>query len=157
MRSLMQSYGIAPLICFNTDDVVAQPRNDIDKVNAANRTYYEALSARDIRAMEEIWSHTSEATNIAPPARLAAHVGWDAVRKNYQAFWSTLDELAVSMPEATIHINGSVAWFYGIENASRLTKGGQRSSGPNVGTSIFVKENGRWVMIFHEAASISQA
>lgn len=130
----------------------AQPVDEVERVKAANRAYYEALSARDIGAMEQVWSHTAAATNVAPPVRLAAHVGWDAVRKNYQDFWNTLAELTVSMPQPEIFVKGSVAWVYGIENASRRTKNGQSSSGSNFGTSIFVKEDGRWLLIFHEAA-----
>jgi ketosteroid isomerase-like protein len=142
----------AALIFFAALEAAAQPADEAEKIKAANRAYYEALSARDIAAMDQIWSHTAAATNVAPPVRLAAHAGWDSVRKNYQDFWNTLDELTVSMPQPTIHVNGSVAWVYGIENANRRTKSGQSSSGPNFGTSIFVKEDGRWLMIFHEAA-----
>ena len=53
----------------------AQPVDEVERVKAANRAYYEALSARDIGAMEQVWSHTAAATNVAPPVRLAAHVG----------------------------------------------------------------------------------
>jgi len=49
-----------------------------------------------------------------------------------------------------------VAWVYGIENAHRRTKGGENSGGPNFGTSIFVNEGGRWLMVFHQAALIPQ-
>ena len=156
MQPSIRFHAIGALALFVASNAVAQSADDMEKVRAANRAYYEALSARDIHAMEQVWSHSSEATNVAPPVRLAAHVGWDAVRKNYQGFWSTLDELVVSMPQPTVHINGSVAWVYGIENARRRTKSGQSSSGPNFGTSIFVKEDGRWAMIFHEAALIPE-
>jgi len=147
----------AALMFLLAREAIAQPADDVERIKVANRAYYEALSARDIGAMERLWSHSAAATNVAPPVRLAAHVGWDAVRKTYQGFWNTLEELTVSMPDPTIHVNGSVAWVYGVENASRRTKKGQSSSGPNFGTSIFVKEDGRWVMIFHEAALIPES
>jgi hypothetical protein len=31
---------------------------------------------------------------------------------------------------------------------------GETNGGPNFGTSIFVKDNGRWLMVFHQAALI---
>jgi SnoaL-like domain len=67
---------------------------------------------------------------------------------------ATLDELNVSMPEPHIEMQGAVAWVYGIEQAARKAKNGQASSGPNFGTSIFIKQDGRWVMVFHQAALI---
>jgi ketosteroid isomerase-like protein len=134
---------------------VAQ-QSEMDKVKAANDAYYAALSARELHAMEQVWSRTAEVVNIAPPVRPVAHVGWDAVKKNYGEFWGTLDQLAVSMEKPTIVIKGQVAWVYGIENAQRRTRGGETSGGPNFGTSIFVNEGSRWLMVFHQAAPIPQ-
>jgi NADPH-dependent 2,4-dienoyl-CoA reductase/sulfur reductase-like enzyme len=97
-----------------------------------------------------------DVVNIAPPIRPAAHVGWDALRRNYDEFWATLDQLTVSMEQPTVVVKGSVAWVYGIERAQRRTKSGQVSDGTNFGTSIFVSEGGRWLMVFHQAALIPQ-
>ena len=131
-------------------------QSEVDKVKAANDAYYAALSTRSIPAMEQVWARTPRDVNIAPPIRPAAHVGWDTIRKNYQGFWGTLDELTVSMEKTTIEIRGSVAWVYGIENVQRRDKKGQTSGGPNFGTSIFVKDGDRWLMVFHQAALIPQ-
>jgi ketosteroid isomerase-like protein len=128
--------------------------SEVDQVKAANASYYAALSARNISAMEKVWSRSSRDVNVAPPIKPAAHVGWDTIRKNYLGFWSTLDELTVLMPEPHIEIHGSVAWVYGIEHAKRKAKSGQASEGPNFGTSIFINEGGRWLMVFHQAALI---
>ena len=110
------------------DNSMAQ-QSEVDKVKAANDGYYVALSARDLQAMEQVWSRTAEVVNIAPPVRPSAHVGWEAVKKNYTEFWNTLDQLTVSMEKPTIVIKGPVAWVYGIENAQRRTKGGETSGG----------------------------
>ena len=91
---------------------------------------------------------------MAPPFKPVAHIGWDAIKKNYRTYWATLDELTVSMAEPRAVIHGSVAWIYGIEQANRKAKGGQISGGPNFGISIFVKEGDRWLMVFHQTALI---
>ena len=83
-------------------------------------------------------------------------MGWPAIRKNYETFWLTLDEFTISMEKPTIKIEGQVAWVYGVEQAQRRTKTGQASSGPNFGTSVFVKRDGRWLMVFHQAALMPQ-
>jgi ketosteroid isomerase-like protein len=128
--------------------------SDLDQVKAANQAYYAALSARDLSAMEIVWARSPRDVNVAPPIRPAAHTGWDAIKKNYQTFWGTLDELSVAMSEPHIEIHGTVAWVYGIEQAKRKAKNGQVSGGPNFGTSIFIKESGHWLMAFHQAALI---
>jgi len=128
--------------------------SDLDQLKAANQAYYTALSARDLVAMESVWAGTPRDVNVAPPIRPAAHTGWETIKKNYQTFWATLDELTVSMAEPQIVVQGTVAWVYGIEQSRRKAKDGQISAGPNFGTSIFVKEGSRWVMVFHQAALI---
>lgn len=128
--------------------------SDIDLVKAANQAYYAALSARDLSAMERVWARTPEAANVAPPVKPVAHTGWDAIEKNYQAYWATLDSLTVSMADPRVVIRGSVAWIYGIEQATRKAKNGQVSGGPNFGTSIFIKDDKRWLMVFHQTSLI---
>lgn len=147
---------VAGLICTMTAAAIAEG-TDIDDVKLAVKAYYQALSTRDLPAMERVWQRGPRAVNVAPPVRLAAHTGWDAIRKNYQMFWATLDRLTVSMPDPQIVVHGSTAWVYGIEHANRKSKDGKVGGGANFGTSIFVKEGGRWLMVFHEAALISGA
>jgi len=147
---------VVPLFLAAASVSHAQTASDQEAVRTANQAYYAALSARDIGAMEGVWSQTDDDVNIAPPVRPAAHVGWPAIKKQYETFWATLDELTVSMVNPTIKIEGNVAWVYGTEQAKRRTKGGEASSGPNFGTSIFVKRNGEWRMVFHQAALMPQ-
>lgn len=154
MRPMILSAFCAAAFALAASCPGAAMASDLDDVKAANQAYYTALSARDLAAMERVWSATARDVNIAPPIRPAAHVGWDAVRKNYSGFWQTLDELTVSMPEPKIEIQGDVAWVYGVEHAKRKPKNGEVSTGTNFGTSIFVRKDGRWRMVFHQAALI---
>jgi ketosteroid isomerase-like protein len=126
----------------------------MDEIANANRAYYAALSARNIEAMAGIWDRSAEAVNIAPPTRPVAHVGWPAIRRNYEQFWSTLRFLAVEMNTPSIAMRGDTAWVYGIETTQRFTADGGAQEGKNYGTSIFVKSGGRWLMAFHQAAPI---
>ena len=147
---------VALMLLVGSGSSFAQTTGDTEAVRSANQSYYAALSARDIRAMEQVWSQSPDDVNVAPPVRPAAHESWAEVKKTYEAFWATLDELTVSMDNPSIKVEGNVAWVYGTEQARRRTKGGQTSEGPNFGTSIFVKRNGRWLMVFHQAALIPQ-
>jgi ketosteroid isomerase-like protein len=126
----------------------------MNEIADANRAYYAALSARDMEAMAEIWDQSENAVNIAPPTRPMAHVGWPAIRRNYEEFWSTLKQLAVTMVAPSIVERGDTAWVYGVETTQRTTPDGTTQAGKNYGTSIFVRSNGRWLMVFHQAAPI---
>ena len=144
------------LMVAGIDPTVARAASEQDAVRAANQAYYSALSARDIKAMEQVWSRSADDVLVAPPIRPAAHVSWDKIKKQYETFWATLEELTVSMDESTVHMEGTVAWVYGTEQAKRRTKDGKVSGGPNFGTNIFVKRDGRWLMVFHQAALMPQ-
>jgi ketosteroid isomerase-like protein len=128
---------------------------DVDEVLAANRAYYEALSARDIDAMANIWMCTADDINIAPPMRPLVHKGWDVIKENYVAFWNTLFELSVSMDEPEIRINGDTAWLHGVEVARRRLRDGGMEGSRNAGTSIFIRHDGRWRMAFHQATALA--
>jgi ketosteroid isomerase-like protein len=147
MRSIL---GIVTTFLCLLATAQAEGTSEVEAVKAANQSYYTALSAR------EVWSQSADDVNVAPPVRPTAHVGWDAIKKNYQAFWGTLDELTVAMENPAVNIEGNVAWVYGIEHAKRRSKDGQVGGGPNFGTSIFVKKNGQWLMVFHQAALMPQ-
>lgn len=121
-------------------------------VQAANRSYYEALSARDLTAMEMVWSRRDDDINIAPPVRPSAHVGWAEIQANYRQYWRTLDQLQVTMDAPAVRIVGDVAWVFGVERVRRVGRAGEDFCGTNYGTSIFVKKDGQWVLTFHQAA-----
>ena len=42
--------------------------SEIKKIKASNDAYYKALSARDMRAMEKVWTCATDNMLIAPPA-----------------------------------------------------------------------------------------
>ena len=127
--------------------------SELDAVRAANEAFYSALSARNIPALQKVWSSDAEIQNIGPRSK-AIDVGWDAQKKGYDAVYDAFPELKVSMPEPKIKVNGTTAWVSGIEHAQRKTKTGESVSGTNLGTSIFVKQGGKWRMVYHHASAI---
>ncbi len=136
-------------------DAMSQSSTDIDNVKAANFAFYDALSKRDMGAMQQVWAQTPDIILIAPPVRPVAHLGWEAIKKQFDEYWPTFEQLDVSMEPEAIRINGGVAWVYGVEMAQRRTKTGQTSSSFNVGTNIFVNELGRWLLAFHQSSAIA--
>jgi len=132
----------------------AASTSEVDKVIATNRAYYQALSACDLQAMEQVWTCGSDNILIAPPVDPVTYVGWEAIRRNWERYWARFEDLRVSMTEPTVNINGPVAWVHGIETSQRRAKDGKMSRSTNYGTNIFVKHDDGWRMVFHQAALI---
>ena len=126
-------------------------------VKAVNNAYYKALSARDMSAMEKLWTRTADNILIAPPTNPVTHVGWEAIRRNLGAYWPTFSRFSVSMVVSVVNVNGPVAWVHGIETSRRLAKTGDVSSSRNYGTNIFVSCDGAWLMAFHQSTMIPEA
>jgi ketosteroid isomerase-like protein len=127
---------------------------EIKNIKVSNSAYYKALSARDLRAMERVWTCAADNMLIAPRPDPHVYVGWAAIRQNWEAYWPTFERYRVSMRVNEVQISGPVAWVHGIETSHRRTKSGEVSSGQNYGTNIFVERNGRWFMVFHQAVAI---
>ena len=127
---------------------------EASRVKAVNIAYYKALSARDMCAMEKVWTCASDNILIAPPINPKTHVGWAAIKRNWEVYWPSFDKFSVSMTVTAVNIDGPVAWVHGIETSHRRTKTGDVSSSRNYGTNIFVKREGRWLMAFHQSALI---
>jgi ketosteroid isomerase-like protein len=126
-------------------------------VKAVNNAYCKALSARDMRAMEKVWTRTAENILIAPPTNPITHVGWEAIQRNWEAYWPTFNRFSVSMVVSMVNVNGPVAWVHGIETSRRRAKTGDVSSSRNYGTNIFVNCDGAWLMAFHQSTVIPEA
>jgi len=129
---------------------------DTSNVRAANNAYYSALSKRDFQAMAKVWSCAADNILIAPPTNPITHVGWEAIKQNWETYWSLFSNLTVSMTVTTININGPVAWVHGIETSHRRSKTGGVSSSRNYGTNIFVNRDGRWLLAFHQSSIIPE-
>ncbi len=130
--------------------------SETSRVKAVNLAYYKALSARDLRAMEAVWTCATDNILIAPPANPHSHVGWAAIKRNWEAYWPTFDQFSVSMRVTKVNISGPVAWVHGMETSHRRDTRGNVSSSRNYGTNIFVSCDGRWRMTFHQSAMISK-
>jgi ketosteroid isomerase-like protein len=137
---------------------MTKPTSAIDtgNVKAANNAYYSALSKRDLQAMEKVWSCASDNILIAPPTNPLPHVGWDAIKQNWEIYWPTFSHFTVSMTVTAINIIGPVAWVHGIETSRRRSNTGHVSSSRNYGTNIFVNHDGRWLMAFHQSTAIPE-
>jgi hypothetical protein len=135
----------------------AEASSETNVVKLVNNAYYQALSARDMCAMEKVWTRASNNMLIAPPTNPVTHMGWEAIKRNWEAYWPTFIQFSVSMVVASVNINGPVAWVHGIETSRRRSKSGEVTSSRNYGTNIFVNHDGAWLLEFHQSALIPES
>ena len=135
----------------------AKPSSEANMVKSVNNAYYKALSARDMCAMEKVWTCASNNMLIAPPTNPATYMGWEAIERNWEAYWPTFSQFSVSMVVARVNVNGPVAWVHGIETSRRRSKSGEVTSSRNYGTNIFVNHGGSWLLEFHQSALIPES
>ena len=95
---------------------------EIKNIKAANDAYYRALSARDMRAMEKVWTCAADNMLIAQPANPRVHVGWLAIKRNWEGYWPVFVKYRVTMRVNKVNVSGPVAWVHGIEHPVRRSK-----------------------------------
>jgi ketosteroid isomerase-like protein len=145
----------ALIIGIATASSTTHAGSETDAVRSANEAFEAALSARDIHAMEQAWSHGPEAMAIHPNAKSVV-VGWDAVKASWEAVFGRFLELSASMRDPQIRAVGNFAWVVGVEEVK-----GRRPSGESVGygalaTNIFEKREGRWLIVLHQVSRVPE-
>src|SRR5271169_4735067 len=84
--------GFGVTLLANTGVGLAQ-QSDTDKIKATIDDFHAALTALDIRKMDDVWGHDPYVTVINPRDKTIS-IGWDAVRKAFQegvfSFWTEL-------------------------------------------------------------------
>jgi len=120
-------------------------------IKAAIEGFHAALTSLDIKKMEPIWAHESYVMLINPNDK-SISVGWDTVKKSWEATFDAFAELKVKQTDGpNIHVNGNVAWATGIASAELKTKTGAAVSENVFETDVFEKHGGGWLLVSHTA------
>jgi ketosteroid isomerase-like protein len=132
-------------------------QSDADSVKATLSAFHAALGTLDIRKVDEFWAHDSDVATINPRDN-AVSVGWNAVRRSYEATFSFWSELKVTQKdEAHIRVNGAVAWSDGITVASGKPKSGDPIAGVlNFEACVLEKRDGRWLLVSRNVWRVPQ-
>jgi ketosteroid isomerase-like protein len=123
----------------------AQQQSEPDKVKTTLDAFHAALSALDMRKMEEVWAHDGDVIYIGPRDKIIT-VGWDAVRKRWEATLNFWAELKVTTQDLHIHVNGGNAWSSSIADVVGKPKAGAPVNGPTCESIGLEKRGDRWLM-----------
>lgn len=118
--------------------------SDTAAVMFANEAFYAAFARRDLVAMDDLWAKRTRCSCI--------HPGWQAVhgRAEVMQTWTAIlgnpNAPGITCTAARACVAGDVAWVlcYEIVQQSVL-----------VATNIFVREDGAWRVVHHQAGQSS--
>ena len=125
---------------------------EIEKVKAANQAFYEALSGRDMKRVDQIWSHEPHVSAIHPVSQ-AVLSGWEAVRKSWEEPLARFEQLAISMKDAQVRVDHNVTWIVGPEQIQARRVGGEVVTRTALATNVFEKQGGNWLLVHHHGSS----
>ena len=132
---------------------------DAEGVRAAVSAYYAALNARDIRAMEALWSRDAEPMMIHPtgPQARAPIVGWEAVRRGFEEAWPRFEEFRVTVNEPVqerVGPGGAVA--VAVTPERQKVRGGEALDYTALATFAFERREGRWLLVHNHVSRVPQ-
>jgi hypothetical protein len=116
---------------------------ETDAVLAANLEFYRAFGTCDYPAMNALWARSAPVQCI--------HPGWPAImgREPVMRSWRNL----LTSPEPTrVACHDDQAILY--EDFALVICEEELSAGNLVATNMFVKEDGRWRMVQHQASPL---
>lgn len=111
----------------------------------ANESFYAAFHARDMAAMQALWAERAQVCCI--------HPGWNALdgRDAVLGSWASI----MSSPQSPrIHCLAPRAYLHG--DAALVVCYEVLEGGVLVATNGFVREDGRWRMVHHQAGPASE-
>ena len=111
-------------------------------VNFANEAFYLAFSTRNLEAMNALWARQAPVTCIHPG--WSALTGRDAVMESWQAILTNPSSPVVDCRNSVTHLFGNIGYVICYEAFDQ---------GFLVATNIFVREEGTWKIIHHQAGS----
>jgi ketosteroid isomerase-like protein len=116
-----------------------------DAVLAANQAFYDAFAARDVEAMEALWSREGPVACI--------HPGWNPLldRDEIMAAWSAI----LRNPDAPdIRVENAIALILGD---TAMVVCHERVGGALLAcTNLFRLEQGTWRMVLHHAGPVGE-
>ncbi len=132
---------------------------DAEGVRAAVSAYYAALNARDIQAMEAVWSRDAAPMMIHPvgPQARAPMVGWEAVRRGFEEAWPRFEVFAVAVKEPVqVRVGQGGAVAVAVTPVRQKVRGGAALDYTALATFAFERRDGRWLLVHNHVSRVPQ-
>ena len=120
----------------------------------ANNRFYQALSERDVGAMEAVWLPT-EWVQCVHPGWTILH-GWRAIRESWTGIFRSSAKLTITIDDVHVRVAGDVAWVTCTERISALSDN-QLDTSLAQATNVFVALGGSWRLVVHHGSPVALA
>jgi ketosteroid isomerase-like protein len=135
---------------------MAMASDDEVAVGAANEAFYRALSAGSIEGIAAACAQDDDVTALHEASKAVA-VGWPAVLATWNDVpFDAFAQLSVVMSGPVVKVRGPFAWVAGLEKVRGSTKDGNAFSFTALGTNIYEKRDGRWLIVHHHASKAAE-
>lgn len=122
---------------------------DIEALKEANRRFYDAFGALDIRMMDELWEVSDQALCVHPGWEPL--VGWRTIRASWEGIFDNTTLMHFNIRYVNVAARGDSGWVTCVENISSVLQGRASNFGI-LSTNIFVRTPQGWRMIAHHAS-----
>jgi ketosteroid isomerase-like protein len=117
--------------------------DDEKRILAVNAAFYAAFAARDVAAMESLWARRAAVACIHPgwqPLR-----GRDVVLASWRGILTGGGAPPIQCDNAVVHLFGDAAFVLCTEQLPGVEL---------VATNVFVREDGQWKLVHHQAGGV---
>jgi ketosteroid isomerase-like protein len=147
-KNLRQKFVALVVAASVASQLAPASASETGDITALLGRYFAVTSERDVSKLEEFWVHDSQVVLVFPSDKEAA-VGWEAVKKSYQARFDTVSEWKLTPKEPPIiQVRPSMA----VTTTKVLIQATSKSTGAPVTytlyfTQVFVQRDNKWQIV----------
>ena len=120
-------------------------------IEEANAAFYRAIESLDLERMTEVWAHESWVKCVHPGWEMIS--GWRRVRDSWSRIFEDGQRMRISPSAVSVNTEGDFAWVTCLENITVFEEA-SFDSVQAVATNLFIRRQGRWLMVHHHASPI---
>src|SRR5215813_5103215 len=118
-------------------------------IEEANAAFYRAMESGAIEQMEEVWAHEDFVRCVHPGWDMLT--GWHRVRESWVMIFDNGQKMKAAPLDVSVFEMDDVAWVCCTENIT-VFNNESFDSAQAAATNLFVRREGRWLMIHHHAS-----
>ena len=153
--AILLSMAVASIAAVLARSPAAQS-SEVESLGALLNRYFAIASERDISKLETLWSHDPGVVLVFPSDKQAA-IGWDAVRKSYQARFDSVTEWKLSAkepPNIQLHADSAVTTTPVLIQAT--ARSGAAVSYTLLFTQVFVRRENQWLLVASHGSRVPE-
>jgi ketosteroid isomerase-like protein len=158
MLQRMRKDGLLSLLIATVLGVLVQSSgaqsSEAEDLGVLLNRYFALASERDMSKLGTLWAHDSGVVLVFPSDKQAA-VGWEAVKKSYQARFDSVSEWKLSAKEAPhiqVHPGNAIATTPVLIQAT--AKSGAAISYTLLFTQVFERRDDQWLLVASHGSKV---